>query len=381
MKRTSHFFSTLILVALSAQSIANATPVGRSDLPGLKWPNTSEEGTEPVETYAESTESLTGFTELIPYSLATPDQEDAGSCLYMSLTGIAEWWLAKLRPELSRELDGPLDLSERQLMNLAGISEDQNGVKNWKTDSIYLYNSKRLALLNKNYRFTKNWHVTNQHGDLVPATRYTRGAVYDSSFNWINQLKIAPNPNVQLPTFERDVIFADPESNQWNVAVMPSDIVEKVKEKLESRKAPVHVIYNHYGYWHAVNIIGFDDEMKKNNCQFVSKFEIYMEEEPKKLRKQAAQTSNPAEQEKLLARALKFENTKKKFSAAYKQGGGCGDKGMFYVRDSIYPDESKPYDYDLNQPGTEGFYSKPVIVREYEWLTYMANHATQVYVR
>src|SRR4051812_43128067 len=33
---------------------------------------------------------LGGFNELIPYVLASPDQEDAGSCLYMAITGLAE---------------------------------------------------------------------------------------------------------------------------------------------------------------------------------------------------------------------------------------------------------------------------------------------------
>lgn len=362
-------------------AIAFGMPQGRSDLYGHKWPNSPDEGIDPVPAYAESVDSYTGFTDLIPYALAAPDQQDAGSCLYMSLTGIAEWWLARLNPGASRAHDGPLDLSERYLMNLAGIEERDNGVKNWKTDSVYLFNKKGGSVLNKNYRFTMGWHVTDSKGNVVAATAKTKGAQYSTSYNWIDASQSVQNGFVSLPKFERDIVFADPDSDQWNVAVMPDTIVDTVKSRLQTRRAPVQVIYNHFGYWHAVNILGFDDSMDTNGCQFVTKFESYMPGEAQKYRDAAEKSTSATERDSLLKKAAKFERIGKKFSDAYHAGGGCNARGMFYVRDSIYPDQNLPYDYDLRHAGTEGYYSKTIVVHEYAWLKYMANHVTQIYVK
>ena len=75
-------------------------------------------------------DELQGFNELVPYVLPSPQQEDAGSCLYMSLTGIAEWWLARLNPAVSRRPNGPLDLSERHLINISENKKYQKNVQN-----------------------------------------------------------------------------------------------------------------------------------------------------------------------------------------------------------------------------------------------------------
>ena len=369
----------------SGASYGSSTPAGKSDLTikGLKFPNADDEGTSAVETIAElPQEPLKGFNQMTPFVLRAPDQEEAGSCLYMALTGIAEWLLASTHPQMSRASDGPLDLSERYLMNLAGLDEDSNGVKNWKTDSIYLFNKENKAVLNRSYRFTKGWYGENAKGDYIPAAPNAKGAQYGTSYNWINGLEEISGGAVPVPEFERKVLFADPENNQWNVGVAPADISERVKSALQTKKAPVLVIYNHYGYWHAVYIVGYDDNLSTGQCKFVEGFRTNMAAKPAKLRAQAAQAPDAASRDKLLAQAAKAEKTSVKFEGAYAAGGGCGEKGMFYVRDSIYGDKDQPtYDYDLSQKGDEGNYSKGIILREYDWLTYMSNHATQIYIK
>lgn len=385
----SRFLILTPILAVAFSTTASAVPPGKSDLPGrrviygLKWPNSPAEGRAPVESYAEvATTGLKGYNELLPYVLASPDQEDAGSCLYMSLTGIAEWWLARLHPELSRAHDGPLDLSERYMMNISGIDEAANGVPNWKTDSIWLYNEVGHGILNSAYRFTKGWYVLDHEGNPVVSTATVTGASFDTTFNWIDQRGLIPAAaHIALPNFDREVIYADPESNQWNTAVMPADIVERVKTKLQARQAPVNVIYNHFGYWHSVMVLGFDDSMSSNGCGFVERFDGYMPSEAARLRDEAAKTSDPEEKKALLARATKLETLGAKFHQAYTTGGGCSGRGMLYVRDSIYPDDSDPYDFTPGQTGGGGHYSKKIVLREYEWLRYMANHATQVFVK
>jgi len=366
---------------------AYAAPPGKSDLPsqrviGVKWPNSPSEGTHPVETYAElAAGTLGGFSSLVPYAIASPDQEDAGSCLYMSLTGIAEWWLARLNPKLSRSHDGPIDLSERYLMNLAGREEDENTVDNWKTDSIFLYNNAGQGVRNSAYRFTKGWYTIDSSGDPKPARAGARGAEYGTMFNWIDKTRTIRSGFVKLPEFDREVIFADPAGNQWNTGVMPADIVDRVKAKLLARQAPVNVIYNHFGYWHAVNIVGFDDAADSKGCGFVTQFDQYMPREAASLRREASTTKDSKEKADLLAQADKFERLGKKFHDAYTAGGGCSGKGMFYVRDSIYTDSSAPYDFDPSDTDGRGSYSKTIVLHEYEWLRYMANHATQIFVK
>ncbi len=389
MRRVASTGLAFVICALAGT--ASATPIGKSDLPGrrvvfgMKWPNSASEGTVPVRTYAEiaTTATLGGYSSLVPYVIQSPDQEDAGSCLYMSLTGIAEWWLAKLYPSASRAHDGPIDLSERYMMNIAGGDEATSPVANWKTDSIDLYNKTGYAVLNSSYRFTKGWFMKDAEGNPKPVAANTEGAEFSAMYNWIDQSATvnAPTAYVALPHFEHEVLFADPASDQWGTAVMPSNIVDEVKAKLREREAPVNIIYNHFGYWHSVYIIGYDDSAPTNDCKFVTSFDNYMGGQVKEMRAQAEKEADPAKKQKLIDRAAKFEKAGTRFHTAYTSGGGCAPKGMFYVRDSIYADDNAPYVYTPGNPAGNGSYSKAIVLHEYAWLRYMSNHATQIYVK
>lgn len=372
---------TLIGCALISSTAFAANP--HLAISGLKYPNSAEEGDAPVEAEAWVLPpgQPTGFTELIPYFLRAPNQLSAGSCLYMSLTGIAEFWIAKQNAKLARTPDGPVDLSERYVMNVAGRGENRAGVANWKTDTIFVLNNAGGVALNSGYRFTKGWTKKDAQGDYAAAPSGTGS--YSASYNWIDQHKNAdPRSLVSLPKFDRQVLYADPKGDQWNVGVMPNDIVERIKTAMRTRKAPVHVIYNHFGYWHAVAIAGFDDDLPTRNCAFVSRFRAWGHDKPRDLRAQAANTKDSKKRASLIAQAVRIENISRKVDTAYAAGGGCHPKGMFYVRDSIYADGSGPqYDYDLRQHGDEAPYTKTMVMHEYDWVRYMANHATVIYLR
>ena len=368
--------------------LAHQASAAQSDLQvaiGSKFPNSASEGTDAIFSTAlapTDISGLGGFNELLPYVLQSPNQEDAGSCLYMSLNGIAEWWMAKLQPKMSRDPDGPLHLSERYLMNLAGIEEDQNGIPNWKTDSIFLFNNAKGTVLNSDFRFTKNWYTKDEKGNYIRAEKTQTGAEYGTPYNWIDERNLlTKTPRVPLPTFKRDILFADPESNQWNTGIAPMDIAEKIKAALQEKKAPVHVIYNHYGYWHATDIVGFNDEMENQRCGFVENFIAYMSHRPADLRRQAEAAQDPKEKERLLKSADKAERAHNQAKAAYDGGGGCHTKGVFYVRDSIYGDMTGPkYKFDPSAPAQSGSYSKPIVFLEYDWVRTMANHISQIYI-
>ena len=354
---------------------------------GVKWPNSAEEGTEPVVTkhralnISRITRNQSAYNELLPHLLASPDQTEAGSCLYMSLTGNAEWWLSRLNPAVSTAADGPIDLSERYLMNLSGGTDEANSpVQNWKLDSIFLFNIENKSVLNTGYRYTKGWYKHDSDDKLLAALPDEEGASYGTYYNWIigDLAAIKPADFVELPHFKRDVIFEDPESNQWNVGVTPDNIVEKIKTALTVNKAPVQIIYNHFGYWHAVMIVGYDDNADNDDCSFVKRSIKHNKDKAVEYFRKIFQTTDPEKQEYYYKRYKKYMTTYTKLKHAVEDGG-YGKKGVFYVRDSIYSDSTAPlYDYDLSREGEEEHYCKKVIVHEYEWAKYLGNHIIQI---
>ena len=153
------------------------------------------------------------------------------------------------------------------------------------------------------------------------------------------------------------------------------------KTALKTRKAPVLVIYNHFGYWHAVYVMGFDDEADSEHCSFVERSRKHYVTSVENIRKELDNTTDPYAREKLEKRLAKAERTTSAMEAAWQRGGGCAGKGVFYVRDSIYEDQDGPvYDYDPSRRGDEAPYSSSVILHEYEWLKYLSNHVVQPYV-
>ena len=290
-----NYLLSLVLVSLTFSAFAEKETRSGLKVMGVKYPNipgSVEEGFAPVSTPAlyENVTHLddSGFNDLTPFLLASPNQEDAGSCLYMAHTGIAEWWLAKLHPHISRAADGPIDLSERYTMNIA----TSDAVKNWKTDTIYAFNNLHQGVKNTSYRYTKGWYGQDANGDIVARSGAGEGNEYGTYINWVKNTESITDGFVDLPHFERDIIFADPKSNQWNVDVMPDDIVTRVKLALLSKKAPVMVIYNHYGYWHAVMVVGFDDKRSSEGCEFTTEFSPYMNKKAKDYDAQAERTDD-----------------------------------------------------------------------------------------
>jgi hypothetical protein len=348
---------------------------------GVKLPNFIDEGSEPAITDAFSPipgTKLGGFSELVPYALPAPDQDEAGSCLYMSLTGVAEWWMARLHPELPRTSDGPLDFSERYLMNLSG-SEDAPELESWLTDSIYFFNHHGYTVKNSDYRFTKGWWKKSRDGSYVPARPGAHGANYGVEYNWIDSSKaVAATARVPLPRFRREVLFADPEENQWNVGVAPANLVDQIKEALVRNKAPVHIIYNHMGYWHANYIVGFDDNADNQNCHYMNEFFKYLQKKEASL-----QLASNVEIEGIDGgnELMRVSKTYKRLRKMWDENGGCHPKGVFYVRDSIYSDPRMPsYVYDPSNPASAAPYSQTIVLLEYDWIRYTANHAVQILV-
>ncbi len=347
------------------------------EVPGVKYPDGITEQGEPVLTYAlfKRTEP-SGFNKLLPFIMPSPNQEDAGSCLYMATTGNIEWWLNYLYPNIQRNMDGPHDLSERYTMNVAGMDEDDSPVKNWRTDTIYLFNT-FSAVLNSDYPYTKGWFKDNEKDERIIAKPQEKDASFGTGFNWINEIETYKPEKIDLPKFEREIIFADADKNQWNTGVTPSDIVDKVKEALVKNNAPVLIVYNHYGYWHVHMIVGFDDNEDSKGCSFTKETAPYLKDQAKKFLSKAENETDPKEKEKLTKKAnnyLKYADSLTKTMEEI----GC-KKGMFFIRDSLYSDKSEEnYTYHTESTQDDRFYAKKVIMREYEYLRALANHVIQI---
>lgn len=347
---------------------------------GMKFPNQDDVDDGPVMTHAKVLKDYgQGFSALLPYIFPSPNQEDAGSCLYMATTGNIEWWMAKLNPKYSREMNGPLDISERFMMNVAGDKEYSESIRNWKTDTIYLANHPKGLLKNQAYPYTKGWYKFVD-GERVKAEPYEQDADYGTIYNWFSEIpNFKANEYLHTPQFKREILYADPESNQWNVGITPMNIVETVKNKLIENQAPVLVMYNHYGYWHVHMIVGFDDEADTNDCEFSKGTIPYMAKKAEKYRVMANEEKDPEAKKKLEAKAERYTKLSQKLDGIFDKIGGCKGKGAFYVRDSLYSSrDGQNYDYGTDSPHDDRTYAKEVILREYEYLNVLSNHLIQI---
>lgn len=365
-----NLFKALIIGLLSLSSYADETESRLIE--GIKY---SYDKTESVSTKAflpNQNSFEGGFNELLSFVIASPYQDNAGSCLFMSHTGAVEILLNQSgKPKV--------DLSERYFMNLqkSGIGNDL--VSNWRTDTIYRLNKTGVTYRNEDFRFTKGWYKTS-NGVRIDAAEEESGAYYGVRKNWVVDLGfLADKPAIKLQKLERDVLFADPSENQWNVGTAPSDIVSRVKEALRKNKAPVIVIYNHLGFWHANIIVGFNDHATSNGCPFISTYDEKMNKRADEIVIEANEAETEKAKRKLLKKAAKFRSRGKSVQDAYVKNGSCSGKGVFYVRDSIYPQKSEAlYDFDLSKTGEEEYLNAPVILREYEWLERVSNNVIQI---
>lgn len=318
-----------------------------------------------------------GMNEFLPYIIPSPDQENAGSCLFMSHTAVSEVLINRQR---NRNGLNNVDLSERYLMNLSKANIGDDLIRDWKTDTIFRLNKTKKTYRNSDFPYIKDWYKTGSNGLRVFARENEQGAFYGVRANWVIALdQLVKKPSLPTPLFKRDVLFADPKGNRWNVATAPNDIVKKVKRALDKKTGPVLVIYNHTGFWHAVMVAGYNDHVQNHGCPFVSEFPDKMNARADEIEAEAQSASSPRERDRLQRKARLFRNRATQVGRSYQKAGGCSNKGVFYVRDSIYPHPSMPeYDYDPNRSGEEKPLTPPVILREYEWLTHLSNHVIHI---
>ena len=345
---------------------------------GMKWPEAGPKlpgtGADPVVT--ASLELLdpprrqvrdgevwgSADDDLLPFVLASPNQFDAGSCLFMANTGAMEVLLNQHTPPEDVQYGGDTDLSERYLMS-AYDHAPASTMPYFLTDLLYTYDALGGSLLSRDYNFCAGYVVETANGSISPAKSTDENAYLSCSYNWFDMMPEGwQSMLVATPPTDRTIIAVDPkrdDNSRWRVALFDDDIVERIKYELRTKNAPVIVIYNHYLYWHANVVVGYDDTVASNGCPMVTDSIEYFEE------KGAASYANA-------------------IRARMDEQGGCSQNGVFHVRDSIYEGDSDEPDYDYSTAEVsiqKEKYSERLIKLDYNWVKYLGNHTYTVHRR
>ncbi len=297
------------------------------------------------------------FYGLGDFVLASPNQFDAGSCLFMATTGTMEILLNQHVEDPSTiEYKGETDLSERFLMN--AYEHVPYSTFDWFfTDLGYTYNAIGGSMLDADYPFIADY-IKETYGGIQLSDPSDPDAYFSCYANWIDQLpEDWEDQLVPTPPLERTVIYVDPkrdDSSQWRVGLMDLDDVEAIKHEMRTKRAPVIIVYNHFLYWHADIIVGYNDTAESGGCPMVDQSLTYYQQQG----------------------ASSYVST---IENHMDDLGGCLDHGIFYVRDSIYEGDNEPmYSYSETYNFTEPM-SEKIIERTYNWVLYLSNHAFTVH--
>jgi hypothetical protein len=300
--------------------------------------------------------------DLVPYVLASPNQMDTGSCLFMANTGAMEILMNQHTPMDQVAYGGATDLSERYLM--AAYNHVKTTVLPYfLTDLVFVFETLGGSLLNADHPFCAGYVKENSTGSLSIAKPTDEGAYLSLYYNWFDRMPSDwKSMLVPTPAADRTAIFVDPKrdkNSQWRVALFDDDAVERIKYELRTKNAPVIVIYNHYLYWHANIVVGYDDTVSSHGCPMVEDMVEYFKE------KGAGSYASAVE-------------------AHMAKHGGCSQHGVFYVRDSIYDGgaDEPMYDYSTPEVSVQPYkYSRRITKLSYNWAKYLGNHAYSVHRR
>jgi len=310
---------------------------------------------------------------LDPHLLASPNQEGAGTCIFMANTGAMEVLINQHHTE-EITYNGDTDLSERYMLNATfyGVPNEETDGWYYFTDLQWVFNYYAGALLNNVFPYTAGWILDD--GAPIPNEGIPgdEGSILSVDYNWIDGLPddfedlLIPTPEV-----DRTIIYVDPaiDENQspYAVAGMNQAVGARIKYTLRERSAPVILIYTHYDVWHTVMVVGYDDtETSEAGCPMVED-----------ILDQFAQYAQEAEASGNSSAAAEYQAKIDAVEGKMADTGGCADFGAFLVRDSIYDgtdDLIYEYSDEYSAP-----YSKRIVKHSYDWARLLGNHAYVVH--
>lgn len=176
------------------------------------------------------------YTDLIQYSTQAPDQAETNSCLFVGSTGTMEILYNKHLGLVDRN---KIDLAEQYIMWVY----DNDGYS-WLDSVVLGFNNTKKAIFNKDLPF----FAWNNDGSIHDVWSYPRG------FSGL--------PTVEIPFNVKSVRLFHKGRNRWATYVLTQKDVEIVKENLVKYESPILINYNDEGFWHVINIVGYDDSVE-----------------------------------------------------------------------------------------------------------------------
>lgn len=174
------------------------------------------------------------YTELLDYVQMAPDQGDTNTCLYVASTGAMELLANKKNNIKNPQPYGPYDLAESFI-----IHAPEYGNKSFWEAPVMKFNRGHGVHIN-DWPFDA-WNDTSVNYD-----------VWDSR-EWRSMKK------VQVPKVDTIQLFIY--GNRWSTNVLNNTHIQKIKAALHKYKSPILINYNDNYYWHAILIVGYDDNL------------------------------------------------------------------------------------------------------------------------
>ncbi|HXH32673.1 MAG TPA: hypothetical protein VNJ01_17880 [Bacteriovoracaceae bacterium] len=195
--------------------------------------------------FAQASRRPAALDELVDYVIQAPDQGEAGTCLYISSTGSMEILLNKKYGLKNQRLGDRFDLSEMYL----NFQKDWTKTEHRTVDAVLKFNWRKAI-----------------HESTLPYN-YNEDEVWDKPPGFASLSKMT------VPQVATTRLFVKGK-DKWSTNVLVTSDVEKIKQALWDHKSPVLVNYNDDGFWHSINIVGYDDrvdgtcyEVTQKECQ------------------------------------------------------------------------------------------------------------------
>lgn len=177
------------------------------------------------------------YTDLLDYVQPAPDQGETATCLFQASTGAIEL-LANRKHNIKNPVyNGPFDLSESFTINAP--------------EHTSAYGKEFLEYPVHRFNYGFGVHNSEWPFDAWTATRYVNDAVWF----WKDSKDMK---KVEVPAVETIRLYS---YKLHSTYVLDQEDIELIKEQMWKYKTPILVNYVDDYFWHAVLIVGYDDNL------------------------------------------------------------------------------------------------------------------------
>jgi C1A family cysteine protease len=180
------------------------------------------------------------FVDLLPYVQAAPDQGETNTCLFMASTGAMELLLNRKYGIKNPKPGSSFDLAESFLIWQGKYFHRSNPPGHFIEEAVQRFNHGE-AILHRDWPF----NAFNSDGT-------------DNMGVWERHPQFWELPRIKVPRLKTELLFA--KGKKWITYVLNETDIQRMKQTLAQKKAPLIVNYNDDRYWHVVLIVGYDDD-------------------------------------------------------------------------------------------------------------------------